>query len=100
MIRKILKWTFYFVIILIVFALLPKNFLEKLKQFIDWDIFLKTIKTGWNNLIDFLEKATGIQFEQIPVKLKEKFGIDIILFWQTIKNFLANIFEKLANIFR
>jgi len=100
MIGKILKWTFYFVIILIVFALLPKNFLEKLKQFIDWDIFLKTIKTGWNNLIDFLEKATGIQFEQIPVKLKEKFGIDIILFWQTIKNFLANIFEKLANIFR
>jgi len=100
MIGKILKWTFYFVIILIVFAILPKNFLEKLKQFINWDIFLKNIKTGWNNLIDFIEKATGIQFEQIPIKLKEKFGIDIILFWQTIKNFLANIFEKLANIFR
>jgi hypothetical protein len=61
---------------------------------------LKTLKTGWEKLINFLEQATGIQFNQIPIKLKEKFGIDIILLWTTIKNFLANLFEKLANLFK
>jgi hypothetical protein len=100
MIRTILKWTFYLIILLIVFALLPQGFLEKLKQFFNWDVFLKTLKTGWEKLINFLEQATGIQFNQIPVKLKEKFGIDIILFWTTIKNFLANFFEKLANLLK
>jgi hypothetical protein len=100
MIRKILKWAFYLIILLIVFALLPSGFLEKLKQFFNWDVFLKTLKTGWEKLINFLEQATGIQFNQIPIKLKEKFGIDIILFWTTIKNFLANLFEKLANLFK
>jgi hypothetical protein len=100
MIRTILKWTFYLIILLIVFALLPQGFLEKLKQFFNWDVFLKTLKTGWEKLINFLEQATGIQFNQIPVKLKEKFGIDIILFWTTIKNFLSNFFEKLANLLK
>jgi hypothetical protein len=100
MIRKILKWTFYLIIVLIVFALLPQGFLERLKKFFNWDVFLETLKTWWGQLINFLEKATGIQFNQIPVKLKEKFGIDIILFWTTIKNFLANFFEKLAGIFK
>jgi hypothetical protein len=100
MIGKILKWTFYLIILLIVFALLPQEFLGKLKQFFNWDVFLKTLKTGWEKLINFLEQATGIQFNQILVKLKEKFGIDIILFWTTIKNFLANLFEKLANLFK
>jgi hypothetical protein len=100
MIRKILKWAFYLIILLIIFALLPSEFLVKLKQFFNWDVFLKTLKTGWEKLINFLENATGIQFNQIPIKLKEKFGIDIILFWTTIKNFLANLFEKLAKIFK
>jgi hypothetical protein len=100
MIRKILKWSFYLIILLIVFALLPSGFLEKLKKFFNWDIFLKTLKSGWDRLINFLEETTGIQFSQIPIKLKEKFGIDIILFWTTIKNFLANLFIKLANLFK
>jgi len=100
MIGKILKLTFYLIIILIIFALLPSGFLEKLKKFFNWDVFLKTLKTGWGKLINFLEQSTGIQFNQIPVKLKEKFGIDIILFWTTIKNFLANLFEKLTNLFK
>jgi hypothetical protein len=100
MIRTILKWTFYLIILLIVFALLPQGFLEKLKQFFNWDIFLKTLKTGWEKLINFLQQVTGIQFNQISVKLKETLGIDIILFWTTIKNFLANFFEILANVFK
>jgi len=100
MIRKILKWIFYLIVILIVFALLPSGFLGKMKQFVNWDVFLKTLKTGWDKLINFLKEATGIQFDKIPIKLKEKFGIDIVLFWTTIKNFLANLFGKLANIFK
>jgi len=100
MISKILRWTFYLIILLIVFALLPSGVLEKLKQFFNWDIFLKTLKTGWGKFVDFLQQTTGIQFNQIPVKLKEKFGIDIILFWTTIKNFLANFLGKLANLFK
>jgi hypothetical protein len=97
---KILKWTFYLIILLIVFALLPSGFLEKVKKFFNWDVFLRTLKTGWEKLINFIQEATGIQFKQIPIKLKEKLGIDIILFWTTIKNFLANLFEKLANLFK
>jgi len=100
MIRKIIKWAFYLIIILIIFALLPKNILNKIKQVINWDVFLNTIKTGWHNLTDFIKSATGIDFNQIPIKLKEKLGIDIILFWATIKKFLANLFEKLAQIFK
>ncbi|GIW67236.1 MAG: hypothetical protein KatS3mg096_104 [Candidatus Parcubacteria bacterium] len=100
MIGKILKWIFYLIVILIVFAILPKNILAKIKQFVNWDIFFNTLKTGWQNLVSFLQQVTGIDFSQIPIKLKEKFGIDIVLFWTTIKNFLANLFEKLAKIFR
>jgi hypothetical protein len=86
--------------ILIVFAVLPKNILANLKKFINWDVFLQTLKTGWHNLINFLKETTGIQFDQIPIKLKEKLGIDINLLLKTIKNFLANFFEKLAKIFK
>jgi len=100
MIFKILKWIFYLVLILIIFALLPKNILAKIKQVFNWEVLLNTLKTGWYNFIDFIKNATGVDFGQIPIKLKEKFGFDLILFWTTIKNFLANLFEKLANIFK
>jgi hypothetical protein len=100
MIFRILKWIFYLVLILIIFALLPKNILAKIKQFFNWDVFLNTLKTGWHNLIDFIKNATGIDFSQIPVKLKEKFGIDLILFWTTIKNFLANLLAEISQYFK
>jgi hypothetical protein len=100
MIFRILKWIFYLVLILIIFALLPKNILAKIKQVFNWEVLLNTLKTGWHNLIEFIKSAIGIDFSQIPIKLKEKFGIDLVLFWTTIKNFLANLFEKLANIFK
>lgn len=100
MIKKIFKWIFYLIVILIIFATLPKSFLDKIKQFINWDVFFNTFKIGWRNFVNFIEEATGIDFGQIPLKLKSTFGIDIVLFWSTIKNFLASTFEKLANIFK
>lgn len=100
MILRILKLSFYLILILIFFALLPKSILDKLKHFLNWETLLKTIKIGWSNLLDFIQNATGIDFRQISVKLKEKFGIDLILFWSGVKKFLANIFQNLANIFK
>ncbi len=100
MIGKLIKWGFYLVIILIIFAILPENVLEGLKKFFNWDIFFNTLKTGFNNLINFIQEATGIDFDQILIKLKTTFGIDLVFLWETIKKFLANIFLKLANIFQ
>lgn len=100
MIGKLIKWGFYLVIILIIFAILPKNVLEGFKKFFNWEIFFNTLKTGFNNLINFIKEATGIDLNQILIKLKTTFGIDLVFLWETIKKFLANVFLKLANIFQ
>ena len=100
MIGKIIKYTFWLIIILVIFSYLPKGFLDKLKTFFDWNVFGNTLKTGWNNLINFLKDTLGIDLNQFFGKLKTVFGIDLLAFWATIKNFLANLFEKLANFFK
>lgn len=100
MISKLIKGTFWLIIILIIFAILPKGFLDKLKTFFNWDIFFNTLKTGFNNLINFLEEAIGIDFQQIFLKIKNTFGIDFPALWSGIKNFLASLFERLANFFK
>ncbi len=100
MITTLIKWTFWLIIILIIFAILPKEILDKLKQFFNWDVFFNTLKIGFNNLMRFLKEALGIDFNQFLLKLKTTFGIDLIALWSAIKILLSNLFEKLANFFK
>lgn len=100
MISKLIKIVFWLIIILIIFAFLPKSVLSKLKSYFNWDIFLKTLKAGFDNLINFLREALGINFEQIFYKLKSALGIDLLAVWSDGKKFLANFFQKLANILK
>lgn len=100
MIKSLIKWAIWITIILLIFAFLPKGFLDKVKKFFNWDIFLNTLKIGFENLIRFLKEALGLDFNQFLLKLKNTFGIDLMAFWLAIKNFLANFFEKLASFFK
>lgn len=97
---SLIKLAIYFIIILIIFAVLPKSFLDKIKKFFNWEVFWRTLKTGFNNLMNFIKEATGLDFSQILPSLKKTFGIDLVAIWTTIKNFLANLFSRLASIFR
>lgn len=100
MIKKIIKTGFYLIIFLLFLAILPEEVFNKAKQIFNLNVFLNTLRVGWDKFINFLETTTGIDFNKVPLKLKETFGFDIISFWATIKKFLANIFSKLANFFR
>ncbi|GIW65155.1 MAG: hypothetical protein KatS3mg093_134 [Candidatus Parcubacteria bacterium] len=97
---SLIRLTIYFIIILIIFAIIPKSFLDKIKKFFNWEIFWQTLKTGFNNFINFIKEATGLDFSKVPESLKKTFGLDIIAIWSSIKNFLANFFMKLSSIFR
>ncbi len=97
---KIIKWSFYIILILIIFAVLPKGVLDKIKQYFNWEIFLNTLKKGFQNLLNFIKETTGLDFSKIFEKLKNTFGIDLIALWSGIKNFFYNLFLKLANIFK
>lgn len=96
MIGKLIKWTFYIVVILLIFAILPKSILDKIKTFLNWDVFLKTLKIGFQNFLNFL-KEIGIDFGQINEKIKNFSGLDLLGLWLKIKNFLADLLLKLAN---
>ncbi len=100
MIGELIKWAFRAVIILIIFAFLPQGILEKIKQFFNWEIFFNTLKLGFSNLLNFLEETTGIDFAQVPLKLKMIFGIDLMALWLSFKGFLADLFQKLANFLK
>lgn len=97
---RIIKFGVYLIIILIIFAVLPKSILDNIKKFFNWEVFLRTLKTGFNNLIKFIQETTGIDFNQILPSLKKTFGIDLVAIWTAIKNFLANFFSNLASMFR
>ncbi|MCS7200654.1 MAG: hypothetical protein NZ822_00675 [Patescibacteria group bacterium] len=94
------KIVIYIIIILIIFAILPKSFLDKIKKYFNWEIFWQTLKKGFDNLMNFIKEATGLDFSKIPASIKQAFGIDIIAIWSDIKNFLANFFMRLASFFR
>lgn len=96
----IFKLGIYFIIILIIFAVLPKSFLDKIKKFFNWEVFLQTLKKGFHNLMNFIKETTGLDFGQILPSFKKTFGIDLVAIWTAIKNFLANFFSRLASIFR
>lgn len=95
-----IKLIIYLIIILIIFAILPKSFLDKLKKFFNWEIFWQTLKKGFNNLLNFIKETTGLDFSQVLPSLKKAFGIDLVAIWLAIKNFLANFFNRLASIFK
>lgn len=77
MIGSIIKIGFYFLIILILFAILPKSVFDNLKKFFNWENFVKILKTGFNNFINFI---------------KEIFSIDLSVWWLKIKTFYQRIF--------
>lgn len=99
MIGQLIRGAVYLIIILLIFAVLPKSLLDKIKQFFNWNVFVNTLKIGWQNLLNFL-KEIGVDFEKINEKIKVLFGFDFNVFWLTLKEFLANFFLKLANIFK
>lgn len=98
MIFKFLKWFLYLILVLIIFALLPSSILDKIKHFFYWENIVNILKGGWYNLIDFLQSVTGIDFYRIWVKLKD--WINIHLFWQTIRDFFINFFNKIIEFFQ
>jgi hypothetical protein len=97
---KILKFLFYFIILLLIFAILPDDFLKNIKKIFNWEVFFNTLKTGWYRFLDFIKNTIGIDFNQFFINLKKFLGIDLIYLWTIIKNFLANLFQKLANFFK
>lgn len=65
MIIKTIKLIILFVMILIIFAFLPTNLLEKLKNYLDWSKFIKILKIGFANLINFLKEVIDINLNKI-----------------------------------
>jgi hypothetical protein len=93
------KLGFYFLIILILFAILPESFLNNLKKFLNWENFVQTLKTGFANFSNFLKEAFGIDINEIFIKFKS-IGIDFPLLWLKIKTFISEFFLKISNIFK
>lgn len=65
MIIKTIKLIILFVMILIIFAFLPTNLLEKLKNYLDWSKFINILKIGFDNLINFLKEVIDINLNKI-----------------------------------
>ncbi len=83
-------------IILILFAIIPGKFWEWLKPYFNWEVFLKTLETGWQKFNQFLKETIGFSFSDFFKALKNFIGIDIPLIFQKVRTFLGNIFEKIA----
>lgn len=95
MIFKILRFVIICLIILFVFGMLPQSFWDWLKPYFNKDVFVNTIKLGWIKFNQFLKDTLNIDLSQIPEIVKKIFGIDLIMIWLKIKNFLANLFLKI-----
>ena len=100
MLRIIWRIFIIFLVIIILFAILPKSFWQWLKPYFNIEVLLNTLKTGWINFWNFIKEATGLDFSKIPEFIKNYLGLDIIKFWLAIKNFIINILEKILNILR
>lgn len=98
--RKIIKIIFWIIVILILFAIIPKGFFDKIKPYFDIEKFFRTLESGFANLVKFIEEVTGIDFSVLPDKIKDTLGIDLVRLWGAIKTFLVKIFEKLADILK
>lgn len=93
---KLIRLFIYFIIILIIFALLPDKFWQWLKPYFNWEVFLKTIKLGWQKFWQFIQEITGINFIDFFDKIKKYFGLDILNIFKSLKEYSANILEKIA----
>ncbi|MGC8981578.1 MAG: hypothetical protein ACP5JU_01345 [Minisyncoccia bacterium] len=89
-----------FILIILVFAIVPKSFWDKIRPYFNWEVLFKTLKTGWLKFIDFLEGIFGFKFSDIPDYIKKSTGIDFERIFLSIKISLGNLFEKIANIFK
>lgn len=96
---KFIKIGFYIIVVLLIFAILPKNILVKIKNLLNWETFSNTLKKGFENLVNFL-KDIGLDFNKINDKIKNIFGINLKEILTSIKKSLANFFLKLDNIFQ
>jgi len=94
-----LKLFIYFILILLLFAIIPETFWQWLKPYFNWEILLTTIKKGWENFIKFIQESSGINFNEFFVIIKKYIGIDILSIINSTKNILANFFLKISNFF-
>lgn len=102
MISKLLKFGVGIIAVLVIFAFLPKGFLEQLRHSFSWGVFFNILKTGFENLIKFTEGVTGVKldFYLLLSKIKNIFGIDFLVLWSSLKKSLADFFQRLANSFK
>jgi len=100
MLRIIWRILTIFLVIIILFAILPKSFWEWLKPYFNIEVLLNTLKAGWNNFWNFIKEATGLDFSKIPEFIKNYLGLDLIKLWVSIKSFVIYILEKILNILR
>mgnify|MGYP001626226455 CR=1 FL=1 len=100
MLRIIWRLATLFLIILILFAILPQSFWNWLKPYFNIEVLINTLKAGWYNFWNFLKETTGLDLSKIPEFIKNYLGIDLIKLWLTIKTFLISILEKILNILR
>ena len=89
-----------FIIVIIIFAVVPKSFWDKIKPYFNWEVLFNTLKTGWIKFVDFLEGIFGFKFSDIGDYIKKSTGIDFGRIFLNIKISIGNFFEKLANLFK
>lgn len=75
---------------------MPDKFWQWLKPYFNWEVFLKTIKLGWQKFWQFIQEITGINFIDFFDKIKKYFGLDILNIFKSLKEYSANILEKIA----
>lgn len=71
---KILKYLIYFTIIVIIFAFLPESFLNKLKNFFNWENFSKIFITGLYRFLNFIKEITGLDLIPLLNKIIDFFN--------------------------
>ncbi|GIW65776.1 MAG: hypothetical protein KatS3mg094_295 [Candidatus Parcubacteria bacterium] len=97
MIKLIFRLFIYFIIILIVFAILPDSFWQWLNPYFNWEVFLRTLSKGWQKFWQFIQETTGLNFNDFFDKIKNYFGLDIVNIFRSIKEFIANILLHFIN---
>jgi len=98
--RFIFRLILVIFIVLVIFALVPESVWQALKPYFNWDNFIRTLRLVWQRLVDFIRDSTGFDLRQIPEKIRQFTGIDFVLIWSKIKLTIAQLFERLAEIFR
>jgi hypothetical protein len=93
---RLFRLIVWIVIILIIFAIIPSSFWDKLRPFINLEKFIKAIKLGFEKLAHLFKEATGIDLLNIGNRIKEFLGIDLDSVWQGFKNTLNQLWQKIS----